>query len=131
MSLSASGILLLLSWVASCQVAVYDNVTRLPSLKYDFVIVGGGTAGNVVANRLTENPGFSVLVLEAGGSNIGVLDSIVPGLDGGLFDPTLGYTWYIHSSTRGREQSAIVSARSPAWWDELYKRDVVHPGFAR
>jgi choline dehydrogenase-like flavoprotein len=53
----------------------------------------GGTAGNVVANRLTENPGFSVLVLEAGGSNIGVLDSIVPGLEGGLFNPSLGYTW--------------------------------------
>ncbi|KAJ7856722.1 aryl-alcohol-oxidase from pleurotus Eryingii [Mycena olivaceomarginata] len=64
-----------------------------PGLAYDFVIVGGGTAGNVVANRLTENPGFSVLVLEAGGSNIGILDSIVPGLDGGLFDPSLGYTW--------------------------------------
>ncbi|KAJ7045934.1 aryl-alcohol-oxidase from pleurotus Eryingii [Mycena alexandri] len=38
----------------------------------------GGTAGNVVANRLTENPGTSVLILEAGGSNAGVLDIIVP-----------------------------------------------------
>ncbi|KAF8580298.1 GMC oxidoreductase [Ramaria rubella] len=64
--------------------AVYESVQSLPTLKYDFVIVGGGTAGNTVANRLTENPDTSVLVLEAGGSNVGVIDSIVPFLVGGL-----------------------------------------------
>ncbi|KAK0235295.1 aryl-alcohol oxidase [Armillaria nabsnona] len=59
--------------------AIYNNFVELPqNLTFDFVIVGGGTAGNVVANRLTENPTFSVLILEAGPSPEGLINHTVP-----------------------------------------------------
>lgn len=80
----------------------HANEARLPALsesaedflshKYDYIVVGGGTAGLVVAARLTENPDVTVGVLEAGKNRLGDMLIDCPGLFLQMFNDT-NYDW--------------------------------------
>ncbi|KAF9694077.1 hypothetical protein EKO04_008004 [Ascochyta lentis] len=67
-------------------VLAFPGSTARPSNEgttYDYIIVGGGTTGLVVANRLSEDLTKTVLVIENGGLDNGTMSSI-PGNSGGL-----------------------------------------------
>ncbi|KAH8079085.1 aryl-alcohol-oxidase from pleurotus Eryingii [Cristinia sonorae] len=68
-------------------------ITSLSQLQtqYDFVIIGGGTAGSAVANRLSENADVSVLVVEAGDNNVGNTNLEIPFL--GVTLPGTSVDW--------------------------------------
>ncbi|KAL5358582.1 hypothetical protein BJX96DRAFT_183054, partial [Aspergillus floccosus] len=84
--------------------ATYAAAQRL--LKgYDYVIVGAGAAGSVLASKLSEDKDVSVLVLEAGGDNNAVFESKVPLLFAKLFHSE--HDWDYHTV----EQSSLASRR--------------------
>jgi choline dehydrogenase len=59
--------------------------------EFDYVIVGAGTAGCVIASRLTEDADVSVALLEAGGSDLSIWIQLPIGYGRTFFDPKINW----------------------------------------
>jgi choline dehydrogenase len=73
---------------------------------FDYVIVGAGAAGCVLANKLSANPGTSVLLIEAGPADDNPLIHMPRGL-GKLY--TVGATTYFYEVQRNAGKPATES----------------------
>jgi len=64
-----------------------------PDIKqtFDYIIIGAGTAGCVLAARLSENPDNSVCLIEAGGSENHPYISIPAGVGAAIMNPKMGW----------------------------------------
>ncbi|UCI28385.1 GMC family oxidoreductase [Mesorhizobium sp. B2-8-5] len=60
---------------------------------YDFIVVGSGSAGSVVADRLSASGRFSVLVLEAGGTDQRFYVQMPLGYGKTFFDPAVNWNY--------------------------------------
>ena len=79
-------------------------------MQADYIIVGAGSAGCVLANRLTEDPAVTVILIEAGGRDYNPLIHIPAGFVKMLDHDTL--TWkYRSEPDPGTNGRAIVYTR--------------------
>ncbi|GAA5959823.1 hypothetical protein JCM3765_000113 [Sporobolomyces pararoseus] len=71
-----------------------DLLQRVLKQEYTHIVVGGGTSGLASASRLSEEPSFSVLVLEAGTWQPATPGVLVPGLAGTTFASDIDWNFY-------------------------------------
>ncbi|KAK0627673.1 hypothetical protein B0T14DRAFT_563456 [Immersiella caudata] len=121
MDISSFQLLLLIS---NCFLSVHalflppGNTTEHMYSSYDYIIVGGGVAGLVVANRLSENSSVTVLVLEAGELDNSEARITVPGFVGHGYNPA--YVWnfttapqeFLDNSSRPYCQGHVIGGSS-------------------
>jgi choline dehydrogenase len=69
-------------------------VSQRTSQSFDYVVVGAGSAGCVLANRLSAEPDLSVLVLEAGGSDAHWTIDMPLAFMKAFLNPAFGWGYY-------------------------------------
>ncbi|MBO0652989.1 GMC family oxidoreductase N-terminal domain-containing protein [Streptomyces triculaminicus] len=78
---------------------------------YDYVVIGGGTAGSVIASRLTEDPGIRVAVIEGGPSDVDREDVLTLRRWLGLLGGDLDYDYPTTEQPRGNSHIRHSRAR--------------------
>ena len=80
----------------------------------DFIVVGAGSAGCVLANRLTADPGTQVLLLEAGGKDTNAWIHIPAGFYRNIFNPAI--TWSYETEPLEGSAGGACNGRAARCW---------------
>ncbi|KAG6445913.1 glucose dehydrogenase [FAD, quinone] [Manduca sexta] len=76
---------------------------------FDFIIVGSGSCGSIVANRLSENPKWKILLIEAGG--IPPVESIITAFDQQLMGSE--FDWDFRTVNDNKTSQALINGSVP------------------
>ena len=122
-SLSASSAIL--AGASLVAAAPQSSTYNVGATQPDYVIIGGGPAGFVLAEQLSRNPEKTVVLLEAGSENANVKEIDVPGLGPQLLQTQ--HTWNFSSQpdpNLGGEMppSYLISALSKQGMHRIYTR---------
>ena len=101
---------------------------------FDYVVIGGGTAGLTVAARLSENTNTTVLVLEAGEDRSEDVNVLAPGLLTSLYSNP-DYDWDYHTVPQKHVRNRVLahprgkqlggsSAINFLWWTHASQKDI-------
>ena len=77
-------------------------------MEFDYVIVGAGSAGCVLAHRLTQDPRYRVALLEAGGRDKNMWIHIPVGFAKTLFDPTVNWLFETEPDKKTRNRAIPI-----------------------
>ncbi|KZT40461.1 aryl-alcohol oxidase [Sistotremastrum suecicum HHB10207 ss-3] len=87
------GLLHIVALAQVCYAGLLTDPAAVANKKYDFVIVGGGTAGVILAARITETTKHSVLLIEAGQSHENIPTPLRAPALGVRFGSHQSWTW--------------------------------------
>lgn len=82
------------------------TIEEFISQPFDYIVVGGGTAGLTVAARLTEDTKIRVGVIEAGSARLDDANILIPGMSASILN-NADYDWAFTTTPQVSDPSFI------------------------